>query len=214
MIPEEHHIEVRKTTRYFVLGEAPSDSEKILIALHGYGQLPAYFIRHFEPLIAAGWTVIAPEGLHRFYQAGTNGRVGASWMTKEDRETDMSDYITYLNQLANHLNLSDRKPFLLGFSQGVATAARWACMGDMQFERLIFWSGVFPPDLDWDHGIEPLKQTPIDVAFGDADPFFDEDILRDTSVLLEAHKISHQPHVFHGGHSVNSQLLLELLETK
>ena len=43
-----------------------------------------------------GYTIIAPQGLHKFYLEGTSGRVGASWMTKENREDDIKNYLVYL----------------------------------------------------------------------------------------------------------------------
>ena len=211
MLPESHHFEVVKTTRYFKIGPELDDDSRVLIALHGYGQLPQYFLRRFEPLVALGWTIIAPEGLHRFYTEGTAGRVGASWMTKEDRLTDMMDYVRYLDGLAAHLNLTHRKPALLGFSQGVATAARWASLGNVKFSRLLFWAGAFPPDLNWDREIQPLSSTPIDVALGDSDPYFDATLLKDTASLLQAHGIPYRNHTFAGGHVVDSNLLTELL---
>jgi hypothetical protein len=47
---------------------------------HGYGQLAAYFIRHFAFLTenAPATVVIAPEGLSRFHLSGNGGRVGAT----------------------------------------------------------------------------------------------------------------------------------------
>tara|TARA_B110000503_G_C7161004_1_gene419677 strand:+ start:3424 stop:4071 length:648 start_codon:yes stop_codon:yes gene_type:complete len=211
MPPKSHHFEATKTARYFTLGPALTEESKVLIALHGYGQLPEYFLKRFQPLADLGWTIVAPEGFHRFYTAGTSGRVGASWMTKEDRLTDMVDYVRYLDELAAHLMLTDCRPVLLGFSQGVATAARWASLGQVSFSRLIFWAGVFPPDLDWNHEIQPLIATPIDVALGDSDPYFNVQLLQDTATLLEKHGIPHTSHTFEGGHSVDSALLTQLL---
>jgi predicted esterase len=211
MSSESHHFEVTKTARYFTLGPALNDQSQVLIALHGYGQLPEFFLRRFQPLVDLGWTIVAPEGFHRFYTEGTSGRVGASWMTKEDRHTDMVDYVRYLDALAAHLALTDRRPALLGFSQGVATAARWASLGNVAFSRLIFWAGVFPPDLDWTHEIQPLISTPIDVAVGDSDPYFNVQLLHDTASLLEKHGIPHASHTFEGGHAVDSTLLAQLL---
>ena len=124
---EEVRIAVARTARVFCIGPPIASASRVLYALHGYGQLPAYFLRKFEPLAEAGWTVVAPEGLHRFYTEGTSGRVGASWMTREDRATDIGDYLAYLAQVQERFPLpSNGRAVLLGFSQGVATAARWA----------------------------------------------------------------------------------------
>ncbi|MGB1122955.1 MAG: hypothetical protein ACPG08_05475, partial [Flavobacteriales bacterium] len=130
-----HSFSVTKTARYFTAGPAIAEANGVLIALHGYGQLPEFFMRRLQPLADAGWAIIAPEGLHRFYLEGAHGRVGASWMTKEAREDDIADYVRYLDALSAELGLTERRPVLLGFSQGVATASRWVAMGQTAFSR-------------------------------------------------------------------------------
>ena len=88
-----HSFSVTKTARYFTAGPAIAEAKGVLIALHGYGQLPEFFMRRLQPLADAGWAIVAPEGLHRYYLEGAHGRVGASWMTKEAREDDIVDYV-------------------------------------------------------------------------------------------------------------------------
>ncbi|MEZ4763957.1 MAG: hypothetical protein R3C26_12480 [Calditrichia bacterium] len=38
--------------------------------------------------------------MSRFYLQSTNGRIGATWMTREDRENEIADYLAYLNNLS------------------------------------------------------------------------------------------------------------------
>ena len=92
----EGHITFQKKGRYFTLGNL-ADGKHLLIALHGYGYLAKYFINKFKELDLDKYVILCPEGLSRFYQSGTEGRVGASWMTKEDRQTDIEDYVNYLD---------------------------------------------------------------------------------------------------------------------
>lgn len=207
-----HDLTVPKTARYFMLGPAPVEAKGVVIALHGYGQLPEFFLRKFQRAADAGWCVVAPEGLHRFYVQGTNGRVGASWMTKEARTSDIADYVEYLDRLVEALGLGGKPPVLLGFSQGVATASRWAAWGRTRFERLILWAGVFPPDYPWETGCDRLQGLKIDVALGSQDPFFGSDLLADTSAILNAQGIEHAVHGFTGGHAVDPELLGRLLD--
>src|SRR5690606_41470350 len=91
-------IQINKSARYETFGNI-SKADTIVFALHGYGQLVSYFIKKFNTLNPEKYFIVAPEGLHRFYLNGSSGRVGASWMTKEDRENDIKDYINYLNHL-------------------------------------------------------------------------------------------------------------------
>lgn len=72
---------------------------------------------------------MAPEALNRFYLEGFAGRVGATWMTKEERLQEIDDYVNYLNQLYKTIlantDTSEITVNILGFSQGVATVCRW-----------------------------------------------------------------------------------------
>src|SRR5689334_7771778 len=92
--------------RYYKLGEINSSTKAIWFVLHGYGQLAQYFLRKFRILEKYNICVIAPEGLSRFYlenitsPSGRNSdRVGATWMTKENRLMDIEHYIQYLNTI-------------------------------------------------------------------------------------------------------------------
>ena len=207
-----HSLSITKTARYFTSGPAISEAKGVLIVLHGYGQLPEFFLRRFQPLADAGWAIVAPEGLHRFYLEGAFGRVGASWMTKEAREDDIADYVRYLDALSVKLDLTERRLVLLGFSQGVATASRWVAMGNTAFSRLILWSGVFPPDYPWESGTEQMKSMRIDVALGTEDDFFDDSLLKTTASVLEAKAVSFTTHSFQGGHAIDTDLLQLLLD--
>jgi len=215
----EISLDAPKTGRCVIEGAtAPHESNKVLFALHGYGQLPAFFVRHFAPVVAAGWTVVAPEGLHRFYVSGTSGRVGASWMTKEARETDIEDTLKWLERVRQEV-LGHHRPkelVLLGFSQGVAAAMRWAALRGHAgtWDRLVFWAGVLPPDLPWtEEGLSALRNTPIDTALGDDDPFFDAKLADDSHHLLTQAGLEPVHHSFHGGHRINGELLATILDS-
>lgn len=208
-----HSFTVAKTARFFTLGPPIGEAKGVMVALHGYGQLPEFFLRKFTAIAEAGWAVIAPEGMHRFYLEGAHGRVGASWMTKEARESDIEDYVTHLDQLMTELKLLDIRPVLLGFSQGVATASRWAALGQTSFSRLILWAGVFPPDYPWETGWSRLNGLPIDIALGTEDPFFGSELMSDTATILHGKSIDYRTHSFEGGHAIEPHLLFQLLET-
>ena len=94
---QENHIKVARTARYFQLGEVGKTIKQVWFVCHGYGQLAGYFLKHFESLANGERLIVAPEGLSRFYLNGFNGRIGASWMTREDRLNDIKDYVIFLD---------------------------------------------------------------------------------------------------------------------
>ena len=70
-------------------------------------------------------------------------------MTREDRETDIRDYVAYLDRVVEHVTPSRAQVRIraLGFSQGCATAFRWAALGATRVHDLILWAGEVPPDV-------------------------------------------------------------------
>ncbi len=212
MEAKEGHIKFEKSGRYFTYGNQET-AEHLLIALHGYGQLAEFFIRKFHVLDPDKYFVICPEGLHRFYKAGTSGRVGASWMTKEDRLTDINDYISFLDALMAEVDSlhSFKSKTLLGFSQGGATASRWIGYGKHQFDVFMLWAAVFPPDMD---PAAKLKFTTVKNYFiiGTADEYTSIERAKEYHKALNNEHIQFEFVKFEGNHAINSDLLIKLLQ--
>lgn len=213
---QEHHFPVTRTARYYTHGEVSDKVEQVWFVLHGYGQLSGYFIRWFQSLDPDQHVVVAPEGLHRFYLQGFAGRVGASWMTKEDRLTDISDYVSYLDRLYAHImqNFPDGqvKVNLLGFSQGSATVSRWLCNKQSKADRLILWAGVFPPDVPFEACEEALNGVDVYFACGDADEFINDDRLEKEQQVLVELGLDYTFLPFKGPHKVTEDGLQRLVE--
>lgn len=172
----EHHLAVVRTARYQQLGGLSARTRRVWFVCHGYGQLAEYFIRHFAFLTENrdDTVVIAPEGLSRFYLLGNGGRVGASWMTRDDRLAEIDDHIGFLNQLAA-LVLggcpTDVKITVLGFSQGTATVSRWLTRALFRPAHLILWAGGFPEDIASDASQKLLQDLPLAVVIGSDDEY-------------------------------------------
>ena len=172
----EHHLTVARTARYQQLGKLSGRTRRVWVVCHGYGQLAAYFVRHFAFLTENrdDTVVIAPEGLSRFYLQGNGGRVGASWMTRDDRLAEIDDHVGFLNQLAA-LALStcpdDVEITVLGFSQGTATVARWLTRAHFRPAHLILWAGGFPDDIAVAAALNLLQGLPLSVVIGSNDEY-------------------------------------------
>jgi predicted esterase len=125
----EWTLPVSRTARYATLGTFDASVRDCWIVCHGYGQLAAGFVTEFEPLLAPGRLIVAPEGLSRFYLEGESGAIGASWMTRESRETEIADYVGYLDAVYHQIQARTENDALrvtaMGFSQGTATICRW-----------------------------------------------------------------------------------------
>ena len=148
---EQRKVKVEKTGRYFTHGKREPHVRTVLFVCHGYAQLAERFLKKFEPVFRDDFFIVAPEGLHRFYARETSGNVVASWMTSEDREDDIDDYLNFLDTVYRDVMPSFPKRvriIVLGFSQGAATASRWITSGRSRIDELILWCGFFPPDLN------------------------------------------------------------------
>lgn len=215
----EHPLSFQFKARYFKLGSIASSTKSVWFVLHGYGQLAKYFLKKFSILQSSFTCVIAPEGLSHFYledvitrsQSGDN-RVGATWMTRENRQADISNYINYLNTVfeIEIPNEFTGQINLLGFSQGAATVARWAMDKNIRFDRIILWGGIFPPDMDFEKGAELLKHKQVIEVAGRNDPFLTDERMKEIAAVNTRLQIKPQLIMFDGGHEIDPATLSAL----
>lgn len=208
---QERFIQVQRTARYHILGD-PRNAKAIWIVVHGYGQLARFFLNNFAE-VNDGLCVVAPEGLSRFYLDPEHSRVGATWMTREDRLHEIEDHVRYLDELVDALRReagSELKINALGFSQGVATIARWAIKGRTPLARLLCWAGGIPAELDREM-LQKWKALHVDLVLGDQDQFLKPSDQQIMVQRLMSAGISHKAHSFKGGHTLERSLLGRLL---
>ena len=199
--------------RYFQLGELDDTTKNLIFVLHGHGQLAQFFLQKFSVLDDGSNCIIAPEGLSRYYLQGFTGRVGATWMTKEDRLTDIENYLSYLHTLFDEVKprLSENTTItVLGFSQGAATASRWVAPGIVPFDHLVLWAGIFPPDMDFQYASEVLQHKNITYVYGTKDPFLSPAKLEEMRSLSARLNVSPSVVTFEGVHEVNEEVLKQL----
>jgi predicted esterase len=202
----ESHIDVVQKRRFYQ--NDITDKKEILIALHGYGQLGQFFFRKFSA-IEKKIGIVIPEGPHRFYLEGSSGRVGASWMTKEWRETDIAENTQYLLSLIKAIRkVNQNAPItLLGFSQGGATAARLYQTAPDLFTQLILWASVFPPDVEKQ---QFKMKNKLHFVLGTKDPYFSSE--NRATLLNEYQKLGFIIHEFDGVHDINETTLNVILK--
>jgi predicted esterase len=208
----EHHLSVTRTARYHTLGDSAPDTRDVWIACHGFGQLAAEFVRELEPIAAPGRLIVAPEALNRFYlddletRRGTPGRVGATWMTREDRLAEIDDYVAYLDRLAERVLAplpSDVRVRALGFSQGVATVCRWVARGAPRVRELILWAGAIPPELASDAFAARLRALRVTLVVGERDRFASWSAVEEETARLRAAGVEPEVIRFAGGHRMD-----------
>ena len=207
----KQNISVSKTARYYLSREISENIKSVWFVLHGYGQLAEDFIRNFEAISNDYTLIVAPEALNRFYWKGFGGRIGATWMTKEDRLNEIKDYINFLNMVYSEVmcNFSTKptKISVLGFSQGAATACRWVVDSGIKFDQLILWGGTIPPDINNKESEKILEASNLAIVIGDKDEFIDENLIDREIKHLDENKLIYKLIRFNGKHEIKPEIL-------
>ena len=220
---EQRHIRVSRWARYAVMGSFDAPLTEVWIVCHGHGQLAARFLSRFLPLQRDDRLFIAPEALSRYYlmppQAGPHppdASVGATWMTSEDREHEIEDYVAYLDSVHDEIfEVVDRERvrlWVLGFSQGTATVARWVARGEVEPDRVILWAGVLPPELDAEAAAALTRRAPLTVVLGLQDEFARPELVAIQEARLRELGVPHQTIRFDGGHEILQEPLRVVAE--
>ncbi len=216
----EHHIPVSRTARFCTLGDPLGQPRELWYVCLGYGQLAARFLRRFTALNDGARLIVAPEALSRFYverpgRTHAHSPVGASWMTREDRLSEVDDYIRFLDtlhaQVVQPFVAPPARTVVLGSSQGVATACRWVARGSVRADRLILWGGLVPPDLDLEAHAAVFRALELVIATGDSDPHLDPSSLSDQHTRLARRGINPRHVTYHGGHDITGEALASVL---
>ena len=211
-MPQEHHLAVTRTARYFTLGD-PGTAKHIWFALHGYGQLAGTFLGYLATLARDSRLIVAPEALSRFYLDQGRGPPGASWMTKEDRDHEIADYVKYLDQLSTAVRArcpGDARAYALGFSQGVATLGRWMDRGQASHDAFCLWAGTLPQELDLQRPHPALAGRKVALAVGHRDEYLTRDWLEVESRRLANVAGEVRQYPFDGGHRLDRTVLAEV----
>lgn len=241
--PVPIHLEVTRTARVYALGPRPAPpGAELWVACHGYRQLAGRFIKRFVGLDNGHRSVVAPEGLSRFYldeaggSHGPDARIGATWMTREDREAEIADYVRYLDRVVDHWTartatacewdapaassssgvvasggaVATGGVVALGFSQGCHTVARWVALGRTRVKRLILWGAYLPVDPEPATYADRLADVDVVVVRGADDPYVSEAFHDRHLARMQRAGIANTVVVHPGGHRLDGTVLAKL----
>jgi len=142
--------------------------------------------------------IVVPEAPARFYLGDDYKRVGASWMTREERLSDIADTHAYLDAVLDGL---DAPVHGLGFSQGGMVLARYAAARPGRFARLVLWGSAPPDDVD----LAAATLPPLTFVLGDSDDYLTPE--RRAALAIRLDGVPHTTVTYGGGHRLHAETL-------
>jgi hypothetical protein len=95
----EHEISFPVTKSYSTSNTLTAKTKNIWFVCHGLGYLSRYFIKHFHHLEKDKNYIIAPQAPSKFYRDKSYTKVGACWLTKEERDLEMENILRFFNAI-------------------------------------------------------------------------------------------------------------------
>ena len=215
ILPHPHHFTTPRTARYYTSADAAGKYRHVWYLLHGHGQSGRHVLSKLSPALPEDVLAIAPEALNHYYLDGYNGRVGPTWMTSEDRENEIRDYVTYLDGLHRHLQQQwEGQPqvHVLGFSQGASTAARWAALGEVEAQTLVLWGGKLPRDIPQERLHKRLRRLHLHYILGNNDRWISPEVVQAEHEFLAENQLQAGELLYEGKHELVPEVWQQFLQ--
>ena len=207
-------ISISKTGKYSQIGKCSKKINNVWIVLHGYGMLSEYFVKKFECIINETTLVIAPEATNRFYLANNYTRVGASWMTKLDREQEISDNILFLDKLFSiikkEIGHDNFKLNTLGFSQGGPALVRWLMSNKLNTNSLILWGSDIPKDSLVTENKSRWNSINLKIVIGKNDEYINEEKKQEFVGVVKSYGLKYELIEYEGSHKIVEEELKKI----
>jgi predicted esterase len=213
------HLEVRRTAVVASLGPEPGPAVRELwYVLHGQAMRATQILEMAKALDDGTRLLVAPEALNRHYVGPAVARdapIGATWMTRAEREADIADIVRYLDathdQMRHAFGGVTPRVTVLGFSQGGAASVRWCALGNIRPARLIVWESSLPPEVDYRQLVARQPAMRISYVCGTRDKFITPKVLAAQHQLLRDAAVPFEPIEFDGGHRLDDVTLRALV---
>ena len=207
-------ISISKTGKYSQIGKCSKKINNVWIVLHGYGMLSEYFIKKFDCIINETTLVIAPEATNRFYLGNNYTRVGASWMTKLDREQEISDNILFLDKLFSiikkDIGHDNFKLNTLGFSQGGPALVRWLMSNKLNTNSLILWGSDIPKDSLVTENKSRWNSINLKIVIGKNDEYINEEKKQEFVEIVKSYGLKYELIEYEGSHKIIEEELKKI----
>lgn len=204
------HVQYQHTNSYETLNELGPKTKNVWLVFHGIGFLSKYFLKYFEDLDSDQNYIIAPQAPSKYYLNGTYRHVGASWLTRVDREQETQNVLNYVGKVLESENIPNHCQLIVfGFSQGVSIATRLLAKTNLKCSKLILYAGGIPDELkatDFERLI--TDATAVYSVVGTEDEYINTKRLEEeTEKLGQLFQGTAKQITFNGGHELKKEII-------
>jgi predicted esterase len=207
---EKKLLDFRFQAPFYQEGIINERTKKVWLIFHGYGQLANDFANSFSELVSDESVLLFPQGLSKFYLKGVSKKIGSNWMTSNNRDLDIENYVSYLDQLFD----LEVRPYLtnidlniLGFSQGGHTASRWIYKSKIAYQKLVLWGSNLANEIDEKIISDSFTNGENLLVMGDSDRFIEKEQLQILKTNYAQLGFKYRIIEYHGGHDIYPEIL-------
>jgi predicted esterase len=211
---KEKEVSYQASSSYSTLNSPGPNTKIVWIVFHGIGYLSRYFLKYFKDLPAEENYIIAPQAPSKYYLNDTYTHVGASWLTKENTMSELSNVLQFLDRIMEQESFPDDcRINILGFSQGASIALRWVCRSQIKCDKLILYAGGIPNELTGEDTAILMQNTEISIVFGKQDAFLTVERMVAEEKKIERLFGGRVKRVdFEGGHEMRPEVLNQFID--
>ncbi len=210
----EREISFQVTNTYSTLNTLTSKTKYIWFVCHGMGYLSRYFLKYFDALNPKEHYIIAPQAPSKYYISPNFKHVGASWLTKEETESETENIMRYFDAVFKAETFpKDCQLIVLGYSQGVSVAMRYIAKRQLLCHQLILLSGGIPKELTKNDFEFLREKTKVQLIYGTNDEYLDNDrMIYETNRAQELFGDNVKINPFKGNHNVNKEIINHIIK--
>ena len=184
---------------------------KTVVMLHGRsGNEDVMWI--FANTVPADWLVVAPRGIEADPGGGFSWRLREQdeWPTLEQFDNAVTAVTQFIHALPDLYQADPAQIYLMGFSQGAATAYATAIRYPGLVQGIAGLVGFIPTSCDSALDDSPLVDLPIFMAVGKRDPLIPPERAAGCAQTLIMAGTNLEYHEYDTGHKLNKAGMLDL----
>lgn len=210
----QKQVSYQTINTYDTLNTLTEKTKYVWFVCHGIGYLSRYFLKYFKELPPSENYIIAPQAPAKYYLNNEYRHIGASWLTKENTQTEISNVLSYLDEVYIAEKLPEHtKLIVFGYSQGVSIAMRWVAQRKIVCDKFILHSGAIPNELTAEQ-FSFLDTTATEILFivGDKDEYITtERMTLETEKMETLFYGKAKQLIFKGKHEVKKKIINSLV---